>query len=73
MNAEPTPMSPREVQYRGYTITLTHRVKTNDWTYTINHVVHMTLSQAAPRYESALRLAKHDVDVLLRPTKGKAS
>ena len=58
-------LQPTEVQYKDHSITLTHRPSVNDWTYTVSHTRTITLSQHAPRYDSALRLAKRDIDILL--------
>lgn len=59
-----TRLHPNEVTYKGYHIKLTHRPKTNDWTYTIVHHIPLKLSYHAPRYDTALTQAKAEIDRL---------
>lgn len=59
-----TPLHPTEVQYKGHTIKMTHRAVTNDWVYEVLHTRTIKLSQHAPRYETALKQAKRDIDIL---------
>lgn len=67
MSAEKaTPLHPTEVQYKGHTIKMTHRPGTNDWVYEVTHTRTLKLSQHAPRYETALRMAKRDIDILAK-------
>lgn len=61
----PTPIRPTTVQYRDHTIVLTHRPKTNDWEYTVKHTRTILLRNHAPRYETALKQAKRDLDIVL--------
>lgn len=63
--AKPIPLHAPQVEYKGHKITLTHRPKTNDWTYTITHTRTITLKHHAPRYEAALKMAKDEIDILL--------
>ena len=69
MSSKPIPLHPEKVKYRDHVITLTHRTKTNDWTYSITHTRTITLKNKAPRYDAALALAKQEIDIL---TGGKA-
>ena len=59
------PLHAPKVQYRAHTIKLTHRPKTNDWKYSVSHTRTITLTNHAPRYESALKQAMKDIDNLL--------
>lgn len=59
------PLHPTEVNYRDHKIKLTHRPGTNDWTYEVKHTRTITLSDKAPRYDTAVKNAKRDVDCLL--------
>lgn len=58
-------LHPTTVTYRNHIITLKHRPKTNDWTYTVTHNIPLTLSNHAPRYETALNAAKAEIDQVL--------
>lgn len=58
-------LHPATVTYKDHTIKLTHRPRINDWTYTVSHTRTITLTNHAPRYDSAVRAAQHDIDVLL--------
>jgi len=58
-------LHPTTVTYKDHTIKLTHRPKTNDWTYTVSHTRTITLTNHAPRYDTALRHAQHDIDLML--------
>lgn len=62
------PLHPTSVEYKGHTIKLTHRIKTNDWTYEVRHTRTITLKNNAPRYETALKQAKRDIDILVGDT-----
>lgn len=64
MSARVRQLQPEQVQYKGYTITLTHRPKINDWTYSFTHTHTMTISNTYPRYETALKHAKKSIDIL---------
>jgi hypothetical protein len=64
MSSNLVSLQPAQVMYRDHVITLTHRTKTNDWTYTITHTRTITLKNKAPRYEAALKLAKQEIDIL---------
>ena len=55
-------LHPTNVTYKGYHIKLTHRPKTNDWTYSIIHNIPLTLSHHAPRYSTALKQARDEID-----------
>lgn len=59
-----TALNPKEVRYKGYLIKLTHRPKTNDWSYSITAQLQMKLSDKSPRYATALAQAKSDIDAL---------
>ena len=54
-----------EVVYRDHTIRLIYRPPTNDWQYVVEHTVTLTLTGVAPRYDSALRRAKQDVNIVV--------
>lgn len=58
-------LHPNTVNYRDHTIKLTHRPKINDWSYTVTHTRTLNLTNHAPRYDTALAAAKHDIDILL--------
>ena len=58
-------LQPREVEYKGHTIRLTHRPKINDWTYEVIHTRTVRLSNHAPRYGAALDHAKAMIDNLV--------
>lgn len=60
-----TKLHPNEVTYRDHVITLTHRPRVNDWQYSITHTRTIVLSNFAPRYETALKAAQLDIDILL--------
>lgn len=59
-----TKLQPTNVTYKGYHIRLTHRPKTNDWQYKIIHTIPLTLTNHAPRYDTALTQAKAEIDRL---------
>lgn len=59
------PMHPTTVDYKGHTIKLTHRPRTNDWQYEVKHHRTITLKNQAPRYEAALKQAQTDIDILM--------
>lgn len=59
-----TPLRPTEVMYKDHKITLTLRPRTNDWHYSFTHTRTITVSNQAPRYDTALRQAKNDIDTL---------
>lgn len=65
MSAKVTQLQPNTVKYKGYIIKLTHRPKTNDWTYSINVDLPLTLSNKAPRYQTALSQAKAEIDKII--------
>ena len=69
MPAPVTPLHPTEVHYRDHVITLTHRPKVNDWQYSVEHTRTIVLRNVAPRYETALKAAKLDIDILLGQNK----
>lgn len=52
------------VTYRGHAIKLTHRPDTNDWKYSITYHLPMILSNYEPRYDTALRKAKQEIDAI---------
>jgi hypothetical protein len=56
---------PTEVTYRNHNITLTHRPKINDWHYSFQHIQTLTIKSFAPRYDTALKQAKRDIDIML--------
>lgn len=58
-------LKPTEVKYRGKTIKLKHRPKINDWQYIVTHNIPLTLTNHAPRYDTALEMAKADIDAVL--------
>ena len=60
-----TPLHPNKVTYRDHVIVLTHRPKTNDWEYAVKHTRTILLRNVAPRYETALKQAKRDLDIVL--------
>lgn len=62
---KPIPLHAPQVEYKGHKIILTHRPRTNDWTYSFTHTRTITLKNRAPRYETALKMAKHEIDILL--------
>lgn len=60
------PLYPSKVEYKGYTITLRLRPKTNDWEYSFTHTTTLTIRMHAPRYETAVKAAKYDIDALTK-------
>lgn len=60
-----TQLRPTTVTYKGYTITLKHRPKINDWTYTVTYNIPLRLSDHSPRYDTALNQAKAEIDALV--------
>ena len=66
-----TNLHPTEVNYRDHTIRLKLRPRLNDWSYEVVHVSTITLKNHAPRYDTALRLAKRDIDTLVDGRKAK--
>ena len=61
----PTQLHPTSVTYRDHVIVLTHRPRTNDWEYAVRHTRTILLRNVAPRYETALKQAKRDLDIVL--------
>lgn len=58
-------LHPTEVNYREHVIRLKLRPRINDWSYEVIHVSQITLKNHAPRYDTALKLAKRDIDLMM--------
>lgn len=70
--AEPIPLHKnRKEVYKRHEIELIYRPATNDWKYHIEHVRSMTLSGVQPRYDSALKEAKKDIDIMIAERRKK--
>lgn len=58
-------LQPTEVTYKNHTIRLTHRPRTNDWQYSFTRTRTITIRNAHPRYDTALKHAQQEIDILL--------
>lgn len=64
-NRKVAALQPTEVTYKQHTIRLTHRPKTNDWQYTYTHTRTRTYTNVFPRYDTALKHAQQEIDILV--------
>lgn len=57
-------INPTQVQYKGHTIRMTYRPRTNDWEYIVRVQRTVTLRNRSANYNTALAHAKKDIDAI---------